>query len=200
MTDLFNEKAKEWDSNDLARQLSVAIGASILKHVPLHAKMKVMDFGAGTGLISSHVAPLVQKIIALDISESMLNQLLSKPELQGKVQVLCQNILDKPVDEKFDLIMSAMAMHHVDNADKLIQRFSEHLKPGATVALADLDKEDGGFHPADTKGVFHLGFERKEFQTLLERHGFKDVCFHTTHTVVKEGKEFPIFLALAIKK
>ncbi|PKH02450.1 class I SAM-dependent methyltransferase [Psychromonas sp. MB-3u-54] len=200
MTDLFNEKAKDWDANDFRRQLSNAIGAAILKHVPLHAKMEVMDFGAGTGLISSHVAPSVQKILALDISESMLSQLLSKPELQGKVDVLCQNIVDKPIDGKFDLIMSAMAMHHVEDADKLIQRFSEHLKAGAMVALADLDKEDGGFHPANTEGVFHFGFERKEFQALLEKHGFKDICFHTAHTVVKEGNEFPIFLVIASKK
>ncbi|MFT6925310.1 MAG: putative AdoMet-dependent methyltransferase [Psychromonas sp.] len=200
MTDLFKEKAIEWDSNNLGLQLSITIGAAILKHVPLHKNMKVMDFGAGTGLISSHVAPLVQQIIALDISESMLKQLLLKPDLQGKVEVLCQNIVDNPLSTKFDLIMSAMAMHHVDDADKLIQRFSEHLKPGAIVALADLDKEDGGFHPAGTKGVFHLGFDRFEFQTLLERHGFENICFHTAHTVVKEGNEFPIFLAIAIKK
>jgi putative AdoMet-dependent methyltransferase len=200
MTDLFNEKAQDWDANDFRRQLSEAIGAAILKHVPLHAKMEAMDFGAGTGLISSHVAPSVQKILALDISESMLKQLLSKPELQGKVDVLCQNILDKPVDTKFDLIMSAMAMHHVEDTDKLIQRFSEHLKDGAIVALADLDKEDGDFHPAETQGVFHLGFDRNEFQTLLEKHGFEDICFHTAHTVVKEENEFPIFLVIATKK
>ncbi|ABM04265.1 Methyltransferase type 12 [Psychromonas ingrahamii 37] len=200
MTDLFNEKAKDWDANDFRRQLSTAIGAAILKHVPLHTKMEVMDFGAGTGLISSHVAPSVQKILALDISESMLSQLLSKPELQGKVEVLCQNILDKPVDTKFDLIMSAMAMHHVEDADKLIQRFSEHLKPGAMVALADLDKEDGDFHPIDTEGVFHFGFERDEFQTLLEKYGFEDICFHTAHTVLKEGNKFPVFLVIATKK
>jgi ubiquinone/menaquinone biosynthesis C-methylase UbiE len=46
--------------------------------------MEVIDFGAGKGLISSHVVPFVQKILALDISESMLSQLLSKPELRVK--------------------------------------------------------------------------------------------------------------------
>jgi 2-polyprenyl-3-methyl-5-hydroxy-6-metoxy-1,4-benzoquinol methylase len=49
--------------NDFRRQLSKAIGAAIPKHVALHAKMEVMDFGAGKGLISSHVAPSVQKIL-----------------------------------------------------------------------------------------------------------------------------------------
>jgi len=50
----------------------------------LHEQMRVMDFGAGTGLISSQVAPLVKKIVAVDISEAMLNKLVAKPELQEK--------------------------------------------------------------------------------------------------------------------
>lgn len=199
MSDLFNEKAKDWDKNDLPRQLSAAIGSSILENISFHEQMDVLDFGAGTGLISAHVAPLVNKIIALDISAAMLEQLVAKPELHGRVKAVCQNIIDKPLAAKFDLIMSAMAMHHVADTDKLIQRFAEHLKPGARVALADLDKEDGSFHPEDAKGVFHSGFDRDEFQRLLAKHGFEDIHFVTAHTVDKEEKRYPIFLAIATK-
>lgn len=199
MTDHFNEKAKDWDSNDLPRQLSAAIGSCILNNIDFHERMTVMDFGAGTGLISSHVAPLVEKIVAVDTSAAMLEQLVAKPEFHGKVEALCQNIIDFPVDKKFDLIMSAMAMHHVEDTQTLIQRFAEHLKPGAMVALADLDKEDGSFHPEDAKGVFHSGFERDKFQRILEKNGFRDIRFVTAHTVNKEEKSYPIFLVIAIK-
>ncbi len=199
MTDLFDEKASSWDANEMVKQLSIAVGASILEHVPLHAQMDVMDFGAGTGLISSHVAPLVNKIVAVDISETMLNELVSKAELHGKVEALCQNIIDKPIDARFDLIMSAMAMHHVEDTEKLIQTFAEHLNAGAMIALADLDKEDGSFHPQDIKGVFHSGFERHALQKLIEKHGFEKVCFFTAHTVKKEEKSYPVFLLVATR-
>jgi len=199
MSDLFNEKAKDWDANDLPRQLSAAIGSSILENISFHDEMDVLDFGAGTGLISAHVAPLVNKIIALDISAAMLEQLVAKPELHGRVEAVCQNIIDNPLAAKFDLIMSAMAMHHVADTEKLIQRFAEHLKPGAKIALADLDKEDGSFHPEDAKGVFHAGFDRDEFQNLLAKYGFEDIRFVTAHTVNKEEKSYPIFLAIATK-
>jgi putative AdoMet-dependent methyltransferase len=199
MSDLFDEKAKDWDTNDLPRQLSAAIGSALLENITFHEHMDVMDFGAGTGLISAHVAPLVNRIVALDISAAMLDKLVAKPELQGKVEALCQNILDKPVAEKFDLIMSAMAMHHVEDTEKLIQRFAEHLKPGAKIALADLDREDGSFHPQDTQGVFHSGFVRDEFQTILKKYGFEDIHFVTAHTVNKETKSYPIFLVIATK-
>jgi hypothetical protein len=65
------------------------------------------------------------------------------------------------------------------------------------VALADLNKEDGGFDPANTESVFHFAFERNEFQVLLEKHGFENIRFHTAHRALKEGNEFPIFLVIA---
>ena len=199
MTDLFNEKSKDWDANEMRKMLSSAIGSSIIEQVSLHDQMSVMDFGAGTGLISSQVAPRVKKIVAVDISEAMLNKLVSKPELQGKVEIVCQDIIDKPIAEKFDLIMSAMAMHHVKETSRLIQRFSELLSPQAFIALADLDKEDGSFHPEDTEGVFHLGFKRNELQIILEKYGFREIQFITVHTVSKEEKKYPIFLVTATK-
>ena len=199
MSDLFKEKAKEWDVNEMVTQLSAAIGSCILDNVALNKTMHVMDFGAGTGLITSQVAPHVNKITAVDVSAAMLEQLLAKQELKDKVETLCQDITAQPTGVEYDLIMSAMAMHHVEDTENMLQQFAAHLKPGAKVALADLDKEDGSFHPADTQGVYHSGFEREAFGALLEKNGFTDINFLTAHTVNKESKSYPIFLALATK-
>lgn len=199
MTDKFKDKAKDWDVTDRITQLSAGIGSSILKNVKLNAQMHVMDFGAGTGLITSQVAPFVSKITAVDISQSMLDQLIAKQELKDKVQALCQDITHKPTGEKYDLIMSAMAMHHVEDTDNMVKQFAAHLKSGGKIALADLDKEDGSFHPPGIEGVYHSGFERSQFQAKLEKHGFKDVHFETAHTVQGDTKTYPVFLALATK-
>ena len=199
MTDLFDEKSKDWDANEMIAMLSSAIGSSILENIPLHDQMRVMDFGAGTGLITSQIAPRVKKIFAVDTSAAMLDKLVTKPELHARVDVVCQDIIDNPVDEKFDLIISAMAMHHVNDTARLIQRFSDNLDAGGLIALADLDKEDGSFHPPDTEGVFHSGFDRTELQTLLEKGGFGEINFLTAHTINKEGKNFPVFLVTATK-
>lgn len=200
MTDLFSEKAGDWDERDTIRRLSVDVGASILTHVELNERMQVMDFGAGTGLIAAQVAPHVARVVAVDVSESMLERLVAKPELAGKVEAVCRDIVAAPLDERFDLIMSAMAMHHVDDTDKLIARFAEHLKPGGRVALADLDREDGSFHPPETQGVFHAGFDRDALQDILVRHGFGNIRFVTAHTVVKEQGAYPVFLVTAAKQ
>jgi putative AdoMet-dependent methyltransferase len=199
MTDKFQDKAKDWDVNDRVKQLSAGIGSCILKNVAMNAQMNVMDFGAGTGLITSQVAPYVSKITAVDISQAMLDQLIAKQALKDKVQALCRDITIKPTGEKYDLIMSAMAMHHVDDTDNMVKQFAAHLKPGAKIALADLDTEDGTFHPKGIEGVYHSGFDRNEFQSTLEKHGFKDVHFVTAHTVQGETKSYTVFLAMASK-
>jgi len=199
MTDKFKDKAKDLDVTDRVKQLSSGIGSCILKNVELNAQMHVMDFGAGTGLITSQVAPFVNKITAVDISQAMLDQLIAKQELKDKVQALCQDITRKPNGVKYDLIMSAMAMHHVEDTDNMVKQFAAHLKSGGKVALADLDKEDGSFHPPDVVGVYHSGFERSTFQSILEKHGFKDIHFETAHTVQGETRPYPVFLALATK-
>lgn len=199
MSDLFHEKAADWDGQTIVQQLSQTIGPSIIKHVDLHSEMEVMDFGAGTGLLSTHIVPRVKSVAAVDISKSMLNQLTHKDTFKNKVTTYCQNILEHPIDKKFDLIISAMAMHHVEDTALMLRRFSEHLKPGARIALADLDTEDGSFHPPHTQGVFHLGFDRATFTSLLEDAGFQNIQFFTAHSVKKDSNEFPIFLVLGEK-
>jgi 2-polyprenyl-3-methyl-5-hydroxy-6-metoxy-1,4-benzoquinol methylase len=199
MTDLFEEKAKNWDANEHRKKMSLAIGGSILHNVSLNDKMHVMDFGAGTGLIASQIAPHVEKVTAVDVSEAMLNKLMSKIELKGKVEVCCQDITLNPLGFQCDLIVSAMAMHHVEDTENLVLQFSKHLKPGGGVALADLDAEDGGFHNPPSEGVFHNGFERELLGNIFKRNGFTNVRFVTAHTAIRENGEYPIFLLLADK-
>ncbi len=199
MTDHFEQKAQDWDMNDLVRDISRGIGSTLLTHVGLDRTMHVMDFGAGTGLVAQHVAPKVATVTAVDVSTAMLEKLAAKDELKDKVRIRCQDILEHPLDTAFDLIVSAMAMHHVADTDRLMQRFAEHLKPSGRIALADLDKEDGSFHPPDTQGVYHNGFDRDELKDKLETHGFRSVRFETAHIVRKADKSYPIFLVLGVK-
>ena len=200
MTERFDKAAKEWDKSDLRTRLANNIGGAIVRNVVLSPQMHIMDFGAGTGLLAEHVAPRVARISAVDISQGMLAELVRKNTLKGKVAAYCQNILHEPLEADFDGIVSAMALHHVEDTEEILKVFYEHLKPGGFVALADLDKEDGTFHTDGNVGVYHFGFDRGEFQSKLESAGFTDIKFHTAYTVEKEnGRRYNIFLATAKK-
>lgn len=198
MTDLFKEKAETYDSNDWDKELS-AIGKILLKKIPFHDQMHVMDFGAGTGLLCSQVAPVVQKITAVDISKAMLEKLSTKPELTVKVNTVCQDIISTPINGKFDMIISAFAMHHVEDTNKLIQTFAEHLCAGSRLVLVDIDEEDGSFHSDDNLGVFHCGFNRDELKKILRLHSFEDIDFLHTHFFKWDRTEYSAFLVTALK-
>ena len=141
MADLFEDKAQDWDERPVPAQISAGVFDALTARVALSPELTVMDFGAGTGLVCGQLAPQVRRIFAVDISRAMLDKLAAKPELAEKVEVRCQDILETPLDQPVDLVVSAMAMHHVEDTGALLRRFAEHLKPGGSVALADLDAE-----------------------------------------------------------
>jgi len=202
MTDLFHDKADDWDARPIPQQISEGVWSAMEAAVPFGADDTVMDFGAGTGLVAGRIAPRVARIVAVDVSPAMLEQLAAKPELEGKARIVCQNLLDEPLgaDERdIDVVVSAMAAHHVDDTAALMTTLFTHLRPGGRLALADLDAEDGTFHPPGIEGVFHEGFERGALQALAEQAGFTDVGFVTATEVHKEGRAYPVFLMTATR-
>lgn len=90
-----------------------------------------------------------------------------------------------------------MAMHHVQDTAALLRALFAHLAPGGWLALADLDAEDGTFHPAGLEGVYHAGFDRPALGAALGAAGFTDVVFGTAVEVQREGRVYPVFLVTA---
>lgn len=199
VADLFEDKAKDWDERPVPAQISGGVFEAIEGSVELSPDATVLDFGAGTGLVCSKIAPRVARVLAVDISQAMLDKLAAKPELAGKVEIHCRDIIASPLDERADLIVSAMAMHHVQDTRALLRALFEHLVPGGRIALADLDVEDGTFHPPETEGVFHAGFDRDELGALLAEVGFEAPVFTTAVSVDKEDKSYPVFLVTATR-
>lgn len=199
MKDLFEDKAQEWDTRPVPQQISEGVFSAIQGAVSLTPAQAVMDFGAGTGLVATKIAPLVGELIAVDVSPAMLEQLAQKPALQGKAEVVCQDILQQPLDKQVDLIVSAMAAHHVEDTAGLMRALFAHLRPGGQLALADLDAEDGTFHPPGVEGVYHDGFARDALAVLAAEAGFADAGFTTACEVEREGKRYPVFLLTATR-
>lgn len=201
MTDFFETKAQDWDQQQTQRLLSQAIGEVMSSlWAPPMQKPVILDFGAGTGLLTEQMMPLAHHVIALDTSPAMLAQLRQKTDLSHKVSVYCQDILQQPLAETFDVIVSAMALHHVANTAALLKAFAAQLSPGGQILLADLDAEAGDFHPPEAEGVCHHGFDRVHLQHHIEQAGFERVQWVTAHTIHKAGKAYPIFVVSAFKR
>lgn len=197
--DYFLNRAENYDGDKLRVKNVSTIANSMKQNVQFNKSMHIMDFGSGTGLLLEEIAPLVNKITAVDISASMNAQLLNKKErLDCNLEILDIDLTKKKLDKKFDGIISSMTIHHIEDVKKLFQEFYSMLNPGGFIAIADLDKEDGSFHTEDT-GVFHFGFDRTEFLNTAADAGFKNLSIVSASTSYKPNGEYPVFLLSGYK-
>ena len=192
----FDQEAATWDENPRKVRLAKAVAETIALKVPLLGGMEVLDFGCGTGLLTLKLLPSIGTITGADTSPGMLEVLRQKVLDQGLDAV--SSYLLKPEDAyaikgTYDLIVSSMTLHHVEDLASLFGQFREHLRPRGCVALADLDREDGSFH-GNIEDVFHPGFQRGEIKALLEGAGFVDLEDTTAYEVRRNGRDYPVFL------
>ena len=52
MLNEFDQKAGDWDKNPIHTERSEAIANAMLQRLPVEGGMKVLEYGAGTGLLS----------------------------------------------------------------------------------------------------------------------------------------------------
>ncbi len=200
----FDHKARDWDKKEMRREMAAAVSAAISR-LGLDPAMRIMDFGCGTGLVSLPLAPRVAHILALDSSAGMIEVIEDKLEQQqiDNVEARCADILTDDLPADFDLILTSMALHHIENIEPVIAGFHRLLQKGGRVAIADLDAEDGSFHRHDS-GEKHHGFDRQDLRRRLRRIGFDNIAIETVHTITKtmadgQPKSFNVFLATAVK-
>jgi tRNA (cmo5U34)-methyltransferase len=197
--DHFAHKSKSWDMNSKRVQNAKGIAELIVNNIKLNKLMEIMDFGAGTGLLSYFVAPYVEKIVAVDNSPSMLQEFQNKcGQFSCNTEVVEKDLSTDTLDRKFDGIISSMTIHHLEDIPALFSKLYDMLDDHGFIALADLDSEDGTFH-SDNTGVFHYGFDRQMLAQYAQEAGFKDVTFSLANKISKPHAEFTVFLMTAMK-
>ncbi|EDP74046.1 methyltransferase domain-containing protein [Hydrogenivirga sp. 128-5-R1-1] len=197
----FDQLAKEWDEKPLRVENAKKIGQAIIDNILLSKDWIVMDFGAGTGLLTFYIQPFVKQIDAVDNSQGMLDVLKEKAEKANvdNINPILKDLEKNHLGEdKYDLIVSSMTLHHIKNVEKFLKKLYKALKKGGYVAIADLEEEEGTFH-SDNEGVHHFGFDKEKVKELYERAGFKDIDVFTVNVINKEGKDYPVFLAIGRK-
>lgn len=201
----FDKLAASWDSDPLRNRLAEGVAEAIIREMAPREDDDVLDFGCGTGLVTLKLQPLVRTITGIDTSQAMLDVLEQKVKELELDNVQCKFVdLEKgePIEGEFSLIISSMTLHHVPEALPLLKQFHGLLVPGGRLGIADLDAEDGSFHP-DNTGIFHHGFERARVLEYFEQVGFHDVRAVTATQVLREGeagkREYSVFLAVGSK-
>lgn len=192
------DKAAEGFDEDFRIERARAVAEQIADQVPLRPDHAVLDFGCGTGLLGFSLLPRIGEMTLLDTSQGMLKEAKRKISDQDahRVRVILFDPESDHVPGAFDLIVTLMTLHHIPEAEATVRMLARHLAPGGTLALADLEREDGSFHGPEA--AVHRGFDRAVVRKWMRDNGLRDLRESTPwimrKEVGKEVREYPIFL------
>ena len=183
MNDNFKAKAAQWDSPDKIEMTKKFLSEMLFNVNPM-SSWKALELGAGTGLVGLNVEPLVAKVVMVDTSESMLEELKQKVYNHSKVKIVHGEVFDYK-QQDIDFVFSAMAFHHLNDVEKTLQHIATITKPGAWVVVGDLVTEDGSFHGFEL--IPHRGFDTEVLSKQFVKVGFDVKLVKIYNVITREN-------------
>lgn len=191
----FNEVASEWDSAEKIEKMRV-LAKNAREYLGDLSHRSILDFGCGTGLFGLELMDQDSTLIGVDTSRGMLDVFDKKVAGHSEVKSIFIDLESSTLEEKFDIIITSMAFHHLNHPEKMLEKFKKMLNPGGKVGIVDLDAEDGTFHPDNHKmGVKHHGFSKGLLHSWAEQCGF-DFEHHIINQIEKNNRVYGQFLAI----
>lgn len=199
----FDDEAAAWDDDPGHEKRQVAVARAIKEAVNLSPRMSAVDVGGGTGRLSILLADLVGSVVVTDPSAGMVQVARERIEAAGlsdRLRAVQADLTTDRLDGTYDVVWSSMALHHVQHPDGLLRSVAELLVHGGRLLIADLDEDpDGAFHADKVDFGGHHGFDRQRLTEQLARAGFGDVRFVDATSILKNDREFGVFLCIATK-
>lgn len=136
----------------------------------------VADLGAGEGTLSQILAKNARKVIAIDISERMVEvgSQLAKDHGFTNLEYRIGDLEEPPIAENsIDLAIFSQALHHANSPQRAIAAARRILRTGGRLVILDLLAH--GYEQArELYADLWLGFSEVELLRLLEQAGFRD--------------------------
>jgi ubiquinone/menaquinone biosynthesis C-methylase UbiE len=140
----------------------------------LMPEIDVADLGAGEGTLSQLLAKRARTVIAVDISEKMVEvgKQLARDNGVTNLEYRLGDLEDPPIaDSSVDLAIFSQALHHASNPQKAIAAAHRMLRTGGRIVISDLLAHT--FEQArELYADLWLGFSEMELLRLLEQSGF----------------------------
>lgn len=120
----------------MSERFSATIADALLERADIEATARVLDLGAGAGLLTVRAARLASggKVVGIDHSAGMLGQALQKAQRLGVservecVQMDAERLAFDP--SSFDRVVSLFVLAHLPNPDVALRELHRVLRPG----------------------------------------------------------------------
>lgn len=170
----FDEVANQWDTMRKGF-FSEAVREKAYTMAKVKAGKVAADIGAGTGFVSEGLLQKGLKVIAVDQSQEMLEQIKSKFCNLGAIDCRQGVAESLPIeDNSVDFVFANMYIHHVEDPAIAIQEMVRILKPSGKLVITDLDEHSFTFLKTEHFDRW-MGFKREDAQSWLSQAGLKNV-------------------------
>ncbi|MDQ4067635.1 MAG: class I SAM-dependent methyltransferase [Thermoproteota archaeon] len=170
----FDQVANQWDMMQKSYYSnSVREKAFAMAH--LREGSVAADIGAGTGFVTEGLIQSGLKVIAVDQSERMLDEMKRKFDHGAEIDYRIGQAEKLPIqDLAVDYVFANMCLHHADPPAKAISEMARILKYGGELIITDLDKHNHLFLREEHHDRW-MGFDRKMVIEWLRNAGLSEV-------------------------
>jgi ubiquinone/menaquinone biosynthesis C-methylase UbiE/predicted DNA-binding transcriptional regulator len=171
--DYFNKLAGKFGRSYCPGRSWQALAHLFLTMIPA---IDVADLGAGEGTLSQILAKNARKVIAIDISDRMVEvgSRLAKDQGFTNLEYRIGDLEEPPIaDNSIDLVVFSQALHHANSPQKAIAAARRILRNGGRLVILDLLAH--GFEQArELYADLWLGFSEVELVRLMDQAGFRE--------------------------
>jgi SAM-dependent methyltransferase len=174
----FGRYAGEWDQ--LRTELFGARFTALALLSLIRSDWTVADLGCGTGNVSELLAPVVERVVAVDVSGPMLAA--ARERLRGVPNVeLVEAVAERlPLaDESVDAGVAVLVLHHLADPGVMLGEAARTLRTvrgGGVLLIVDMVEHDRNEY-RHTMGHQHLGFSKGRMIDLFEEAGFTGMTY-----------------------
>lgn len=199
----FDNVAGQWD--EMRRQFfGEGVRRTAIAAAGVKPGMTVADVGTGTGFMAEAALNAGARVIAIDLSAGMLDQVSLR--LRGRNFEARQSTdTDLPLGKaEVDAVVANMFLHHAEDPAATIAQLARALKPGGRLVITDADSHTHEWLRTEQHDRW-LGFERCDVAKWFRDAGLEEVSVGDTQEICSPTSNcgtkaaITIFLARGVK-
>ncbi|MEM9039171.1 MAG: class I SAM-dependent methyltransferase [Actinomycetota bacterium] len=178
----WDDVAAGWDDEPAVRRYAGAAHGSLVglaADLGVELSGRALDFGCGTGLLTEHLVETYDAVVAVDVSERMLDVLRAKAAERGWANVHLHTDL-RAAQGPYELIVASSVLGFVDDHPATVRSLAQRLSPGGLLVHWDWD--------ADPQSDDPHGLHRPDVEAALRDAALTDVGVGTGFTLDVEGQ------------
>ncbi len=199
----WDEYADGWDDDPAVQTYAKAAFQSLQALVESDGLKlqgaRALDFGCGTGLLTTQIASAADQVVGLDMSSAMIRVLDQKIQTMGLANLktfagpIEQGIAEKPelFGAPFDLVTCSSVCAFVDDYPATVRTLTGLLQEGGAFVQWDWELDESADEP--------FGLSQKQIEAALQGAGLTQVQARVGFDVEFEGQRMRPLLGFGVK-